>query len=493
MSELTLIFPNQLFKTQPAVKRGRTIILIEDSLFFGDSRYPILFHKQKLMFHRASMKEYEALLLKQKHSIIYIDYNKSHNIKDVLKKLFSQGFRHFHYCDPVDDILQKRINAFIKNHSCRHTIYENPMFLSSNEWLKDYFSKNKKLRMASFYAEQRKRLNILVDKNQKPQGGKWSFDAENRKKLPRNHPVPNTLQFKMTPLVTQAISYVNKKFPSNYGDLENTFYPTTHEQADKWLNDFLEQRFLLFGDFEDAISIKHRILFHSVLSPVLNIGLITPQEVIDKTLSYAEIHSISLNSLEGFIRQIIGWREFMMATYQQIGVQQRTSNFWNHHRDLPKSFYDGTTGIDPIDHTIHAVLKYAYCHHIERLMVLGNFMLLCQFHPNQVYNWFMEMFIDAYDWVMVPNVYGMSQFADGGLFTTKPYISSSNYIRKMSDYSAGKWTTTWDALFWNFIHIHRDFFTSQPRLSMMARQLEKMDKTKLSAHLQEAESFLGSL
>jgi deoxyribodipyrimidine photolyase-related protein len=226
---------------------------------------------------------------------------------------------------------------------------------------------------------------------------------------------------------------------------------------------------------------------------MLNVGLLTPQFVVDETIRFANENDIPLNSLEGFIRQIIGWREFIRAVYQLKGTEERTKNYWNFTRKIPVSFWNGTTGIDPIDSTIKKVLETGYCHHIERLMVLGNFMLLCEFDPNEVYRWFMELFIDAYDWVMVPNVYGMSQFADGGLMATKPYISGSNYLMKMSDYKKGAWQEVWDGLFWKFMHIHRDFFLQNPRLGMLVNTFDKMPATKQQMHLSNAKRFLESL
>ena len=223
---------------------------------------------------------------------------------------------------------------------------------------------------------------------------------------------------------------------------------------------------------------------------MLNIGLLNPSDVVARALE--EHESVSMNSLEGFVRQVIGWREYMRLVYRHYGVQQRTKNYWQHHRPLPRSFYDGTTGIDPVDHSIRRVLKYGYCHHIERLMVLGNFMLLCEFSPDAIYQWFMEMFVDAYDWVMVPNVYGMSQHADGGMITTKPYISGSAYVLKMSDFKKGDWCPIWDALYWNFIAKHRDFFSSNPRMSVMTGQLDRMGD-KLQQHQRTAEAFLSRL
>jgi deoxyribodipyrimidine photolyase-related protein len=226
---------------------------------------------------------------------------------------------------------------------------------------------------------------------------------------------------------------------------------------------------------------------------MLNVGLLTPQYIIDEALLYASNHEIPLNSLEGFMRQIVGWREFIRAVYELKGNEERTKNYWGFTRKIPDSFWNGTTGIEPIDSTIKKVLETGYCHHIERLMVLGNFMLLCEFDPDEVYRWFMELFIDAYDWVMVPNVYGMSQFADGGLMATKPYISGSNYVMKMSDYKKGAWQTIWDGLFWRFMHTHRTFFLQNPRLGMLVRTFDKMSDEKKNLHLKNAEEYLFKL
>jgi deoxyribodipyrimidine photolyase-related protein len=218
------------------------------------------------------------------------------------------------------------------------------------------------------------------------------------------------------------------------------------------------------------------VLHHSLLSPLLNIGLLTPMQVVNAAVA----QGAPLNSTEGFIRQIIGWREFIRGVYIYTGVRERTTNFWKFSRPLPVSFYQASTGIPPLDNTIRRVLQTGYCHHIERLMILGNYMLLTETDPDAVYQWFMELFIDAYDWVMVPNVYGMSQFADGGLMATKPYISGSSYILKMSNYRKGDWTAVWDALFWNFMNRQRDFFLSNPRLGMLIKTYDKMSAERKS-------------
>jgi len=223
---------------------------------------------------------------------------------------------------------------------------------------------------------------------------------------------------------------------------------------------------------------------------MLNIGLLSPRQVIDAATGQME--RVPLNAMEGFVRQVIGWREFVRLVYRTRGRRQRTQNFWRFSRGMPASFYDGSTGIDPVDHVIRQVLRTGYCHHIERLMVLGNFMLLCEIEPDAVYQWFMELFIDAYDWVMVPNVYGMSQYADGGLMTTKPYVSGSRYVLKMSDFKRGPWCAVWDALYWRFIDRHAEYFAGNPRMAMMAKMRIKLG-AKLDEHLQVAETFLTQL
>ena len=226
---------------------------------------------------------------------------------------------------------------------------------------------------------------------------------------------------------------------------------------------------------------------------MINVGLLSPKYIINETINFYKINKIPINSCEGFIRQIIGWREFIRGIYTVKGSYERTKNYWGFKRKIPSSFYNGKTGIDPVDDSINKVINSAYTHHIERLMILGNFMLLCEFDPDEVYKWFMELFIDSYDWVMVPNVYGMSQFADGGLMSTKPYISGSSYILKMSNYKKGDWCVIWDSLFWNFIKNQKEFFIRNPRMRMLVNSYDKMDTNKKNNLNITAKSFLNNL
>lgn len=493
---ISLVFPHQLFQKHPALEKDRPVFLIEDTLFFGDSHAsPGRFHKQKILLHRASMKAFEERLIDLDYNVTYVDYDREQRVDVWLERQHGRlRFDEIVAADPTDFLVEKRLRRFCEKEDVELTLTDTPMFLTPKDWADEHFEKRKRPFMAAFYEAQRKRMGILVDDEGNPEGGSWSYDDENRKPMPKKGlDVPDTFVAPRRKQVDEALEYVDLHFADYPGRTDSFGYAVTHRDAMDGLEDFLEKRFERFGPYEDSLSENERVLFHSILTPALNIGLITPQEVVDRVLQFAEKKDVPLNSLEGFIRQIIGWREFMRLMYERHGVEMRNGNFFSHRRHLPEGFWTAETGVAPVDLVIDRVLETGYAHHIERLMVLGNFMLLCNFKPDQVCDWFMELFIDAYDWVMVPNVYGMSQFADGGMFTTKPYISGSNYLRKMSDYTKGDWCEIWDALFWSFIDRHRDFFKSQHRLGMMVRNLERMDDEKRAAHIERSEKFLTSM
>jgi len=466
MKILGIIFPNQLFPKAPISKHCEALALLEYSLHFGEKKYISNFHKKKLILHRASMKHYMEHELKNFNSH-YFEFKNS-NLDEVLNKY--PKLEKVVIYDPKDFLILKRIKKSCHLKNLEIEIIENPMFLTPPEFYNNFFEKRKYF-MTPFYIEQRKRLNILV-KRDKPLHDKWTFDTENRLKLPKNLEIPNTKFFGENKYVSEATKYIKNNFENNLGESDNFTYPISSSEAKQLLNDFLKHKLENFGPYEDAISSKNNILFHSNLSSSINIGLLTPSQVVEETLEYAQNHKVHFPSLEGFIRQIIGWREFMMIVYEKDGVKQRNSNYFNHQNKIPKSFYNLETNLEPLDNVLRKVNSTAYAHHIERLMILGNFMCLCEIHPNEVYRWFMENFIDAYDWVMVPNIYGMSQYADEGLMTTKPYISSSNYILKMSDFSSkDKWCEVWDGLFWRFLAQNEKFLAKNPRIGLLTKQL----------------------
>lgn len=482
MTEVTCIFPHQLFENHPALAKERPIFLIEEFLLFSIQR----FHKMRLTLLRASMKEYEIFLKKKGYTTGYIDHTHCEKRGDWIKVLAQKGVTHLHFAEAADDFLMQDI----RNAPLEFTVYDSPMFLLSLDEIEEIFHNEANWKMGSFYIKQRKTHHILIE-NGKPVGGKWSFDAENRKRLPQNCRLPSLPTSNSSSCIQEAQRYVDTHFPSAYGSHSPFLYPTTFALAEKWLDNFLNERFAFFGPYEDAIAKDESFLFHSVLSPLLNVGLLTPRQVLKKALDFAKKHKTPLASLEGFVRQIIGWREFMRATYQLKGRSQRNRSFFHHKKALPSSFWDGTTGIPPVDETIKKVLKTGYAHHIERLMVLGNFMFLCEFSPTSIYEWFMALFVDAYDWVMVPNVYGMSQFADGGTIVTKPYFSGSNYLLKMSNYAKGDWCAVWDGLFWRFMKKHRSFLETNQRMSVLTKQLDKKNPER-EQKIKAAERFLAS-
>ena len=486
-----LIFPHQLFEENSLVLDCDVIFLVEEHLYFR--QYP--FHKRKIAFHRSSMKQYEAWLLLNGKNVTYI--SSTEEISDVrllISHVKTKGISDILYVDTIDFLLEKRIAHASLTEGIQITKLQSPMFLNDIDSLASKYATKKKLFQADFYKQQRIQRGVLVEVNQLPMGGKWSFDEENRSKFPKKGIAPDLKLPSMDEHDLEAMSYTETNFSSNPGKSEGRIhYPTSFVGAKDWLQAFFENRFADFGTYEDAIVKDELVLHHSVLTPMLNVGLLTPQFVLDEALNFAAKNDIPMNSLEGFVRQIMGWREFIRMVYELKGVEERTRNYWGFKRKIPASFWNGTTGIPPIDSVIKKVLETGYCHHIERLMILGNFMLLCEFDPDEVYEWFMVFFIDAYDWVMVPNVYGMSQFADGGLMSTKPYISGSNYLMKMGNFEKGAWQATWDGLFWHFMDKQRNFFLSNPRLGMLIHTFDKMPLEKREVHLTNAQNYFDSL
>lgn len=481
-----LIFPHQLFKNIDYLDHDQPVFLVEEFLFFKQYK----FHKQKIAFHRASMKFYEEFLTQKKIKVRYIETTSPlADVRNLIKYLEKEKFEKILITDVCDNWLEKRI----KETKLELEIVESPLFINTRDDLKLYFENKKSYHQTDFYKQQRILRNIMI-KDGKPLGGKWTFDTENRKKYPKNKKTPPIHFPKNSKYYEEAKIYTEANFNENYGNLTSyQLYPVTFEEAENWLKQFLEIRFENFGVFEDSILEHESFLHHSVLSPLLNVGLLSAEKVLREAIQYSEEYKIPINSLEGFVRQILGWREFVRGIYLYQGTYQRNKNYWKYKNKLPTSFYTGKTNIKPIDSTIVKILKTGYAHHIERLMILANFMNLLKIKPHEVYQWFMEMFIDSYDWVMVPNVYGMSSFSDGGKMSTKPYVSGSNYIKKMSDYTEGDWAEKWDALFWNFVNDNIAFFKTNPRLGMLLRTLDKMTDEQKQKHLKIAKQTIKNL
>lgn len=489
MDTCAIVLPDQLYEGHPALRGVRDVMLIEHEAYFRRYRY----HKKKLALHRASMKAWADGLDGRKWRVRYIEAAETERGAVFERLIRELGVRQVRACRFEEAGICAELAGACEKCGAKVEWEDSPNFLNTPGELEGYFTGREHYAMTPFYIAQRKQRGILVTRGQKPAGEKWSFDPENRKRLGADVEVPEADAMREDKYLREACEYIERRFGKNPGEVGGLMFPHTRGRALALLEDFLERRLAKFGPYEDAISREHRVLFHSRLSAPLNIGLLNPGEVIERTLAFAKEHKVPRNSVEGFVRQILGWREFMRGVYHFQGARQREHNYFGCDTPLPAGFYSGQTGIGPVDHVIAEVMENAYAHHIERLMVLGNFMLLCEIRPAEVFRWFMELFIDAYDWVMVPNVYGMSQYSDGGMITTKPYISSSNYIRKMSNFEAGGWCETWDGLYWRFVDRHRETFETNPRMGFTGSLLRRMGAKKLREHRKRAEMFLERL
>lgn len=463
--------------------------MAEHADFARDIRH----HQQKIVLFFAAMRAHADRLHDKGFKVHYQAYDAGEQrgyfecLEDVINDVDARKLVHFE----IEDMpVEQKLVEFAEQRNLERCELASPMFLCSRERFRSFADGKTELRMADFYRQERRRLNILVQENGEPTGGRWSFDDENRKKLPKTVEPPDIPTTRGGEHVSDVTTLVEKEFADHPGDATDFAWPATRRSALYWLNDFLEQRFDCFGPYEDAISSRSDTVFHSVLSPVINLGLITPQEIVEAALDHAEKHDTPIQSVEGFVRQVIGWREFIRGTYRHFGNEQKKRNHWHHSRRLTDAWYDGDTGLPPLDDAIAIARKRGWTHHIQRLMVVANLMTLCEIAPREAYRWFMEMFVDAAEWVMVPNVFGMGLFSDGGIFATKPYICGSNYLRKMSDYPKGDWCDTVDGLYWRFIDKNRKFFATNPRLSLMPSALDRLDDDRRQRIFSAADEFI---
>lgn len=442
-------------------------------------------HKQKILFFLSAMRNYAKELERLGYSVhyeplVYEDQRLYTEQVEQWRRL--QGIRALFTFQPNDPFVVRSLE------SLNVKFIDSPSFLTGSTGWNDYRrSHPKRLHMAEFYRWQRQRLNILVDGSNRPEGGKWSFDAENRRPLPASTLLPALPN--IGPLDGGLVETVNEWFSDHAGNAAELWFPTDREGASRWLDDFVSNRLGEFGPYEDAISQRQDVIFHSALSPLLNCGLLTPAEVIERV---SQVENAPLQSLEGFVRQVIGWREFVKGIDTEYANRQLELNQLGNRRKLTRAWWEGTTGLLPLDTVIRRAQRRGYCHHIERLMVLGSAMLMCEVHPDEVYRWFMEMFVDSADWVMRPNVYGMSQHADGGLFSTKPYVSGSSYLRRMSDFPVGDWCEIWDALYWRFIAKHRELLSKNPRMRPILGNLDR-NQQKVARQVAIAGHFIELL
>lgn len=477
-NDTVLVLPWQLFERHPLVESAGSaqVVLFDDPLVMGgDPEFDPGWQRAPLQWRRTAVDTWHQ----HNPSAIHIRRDESRVAGVPAAELFdelcaamhrSRGHT-VHVVDPVDDWCLRRLEAAAHATESHLVVHDSPGFFLTREAARELLGSAQHPRMASFYRRQRQRMGILVTAEGEPVGGQWSFDADNRKRLP----------------ATVASSLPPWPWVDEGADIA---FPVNAADARIWLQRFAIDRLASFGPYEDAMHPGESLVFHAAITPMLNHGLLTPHEVLAAVLeAAASTDNVPLSSLEGFVRQLIGWREYIRAAYQQHGRRLRTGNHWKHMRPLPTGVADASTGIAPIDDVMQRVLKLGWCHHIERLMVLGNYLFLTETHPDAVYSFFMAFFTDALDWVMVPNVHGMSQDAAGGLITTKPYFSGSAYLRKMG-WPRGEWCELWDALYWRWIIRHGDELRKNPRWSMAVRTADRFNDARRAGYVELAEQHI---
>jgi deoxyribodipyrimidine photolyase-related protein len=461
-SRLLLLFANQLFHPRHLQElRGATVVLVEDPALCRRHRY----HKQKLTFVLAALRAHVVTLRRAGFKVVHRDLDCGTGWQAATEAALAETnatmLCHFDLESPA---LAGAVRQLADRSGVRLQVLQTPMFLDSPSEFAAHVAARKTPRLTPYYQHMRRRLDVLVAADGKPLGGRFSFDHDNRRRLPAALAPPRPRVGRGGRLLARTRAEVERRFGDHPGAQDEFWLPVTHASAERWLEDFLHTRFRHFGTYEDALTVRSDFVYHSALSPLLNVGLLTPREVLDKVLSFARAERVPINSVEGFVRQLIGWREFVRGVYRTHGRQLAQGNAWHADRKLTPAWYTASTGLLPLDHVIAKVGRLGYAHHIERLMVVANLMNLAGVHPREAYRWFMEMFVDAYPWVMAPNVFGMGLASDGGIFTTKPYICGSNYLRKMSDYAAGPWCDVVDGLYWRFVLRNQARLSSNSRL-----------------------------
>ncbi len=357
-------------------------------------------------------------------------------------------------------------------------------------------------RMEFFYREMRRRYGVLMDDGS-PAGGKWNYDPENRKPLPKHLSVPSPPRFPPDAITAEVMALVARTFPDHFGDVEGFALPVTHHEASAALEDFVRNRLPQFGDWQDTMKAGEGTLFHALVSTSLNTGLLHPLEACRAAEAAWRDGAAPLNAVEGFIRQILGWREFVRGVYWLKMPEYAQLNSLGATRRLPWFYWSAETRMNCLRHAISDTRDHAYAHHIQRLMVIGNFALLAGLHPDDVDEWYLIVYADAYQWVEMPNVRGMALHADGGVMGSKPYAGSGAYINRMSDYcrgchydvrqATGARGCPFNALYWDFIARHRDRFAQNPRMAMPIRTLDRMDQARLAAMRDRAAGFLAAM
>jgi deoxyribodipyrimidine photolyase-related protein len=492
-------------KTPPAV----AVWLLEDQLsptissLAASTTAPVLmveslrhfrrwnFHKKRLVFQTASMRHFAAELQKlgrQVHYFSLTDKPYRDAVAAVRQFVKHTGIRQFIVASPSEHHTKNWLSSLQPLLGIEIQFVNNNLFLLDLEEFADWAKSVKSPVMEFFYRRMRAKHNVLMD-GKKPIGGEWNLDKENRKRAPAGLLVPQRKTFKPDDITRAAMRDINQSLPAHPGRVEGFDLPVTRADAQEHLRDFIKHRLPQFGDYEDAMVTGQPLMFHSLISPLINAGLLLPMECIEAAVNEYHAGRAPLNSVEGFVRQILGWREYVYGIYHTFMPEYRQRNSRKDTRELPAFFWTADTQMNCLKQSLGSVVEDGYSHHIQRLMVICNYATLTGLSPQAVNDWFYAMYLDSHDWVVTPNVIGMGMAADGGTMATKPYVSSGAYIDRMSDYCkachydvkkrTGDDACPFNYLFWTFLDATRQHYKANPRMTMMLKNLGRIDAGEL--------------
>ncbi|MDW4500118.1 cryptochrome/photolyase family protein [Sulfitobacter sp. D35] len=502
MSRLVLVLGDQLTKSLSALREARKDADVVVMAEVEEEAEYVRHHPKKIALVFAAMRKFAATLRDDGWDVRYTELDDTTNagsiVGELLRRAGETGAESVLATEPGEwRLIDKLRYAPIKTE-----VLSDDRFIASHAEFERWAKGRKALRMEYFYREIRRKTGLMMEGDE-PAGGEWNFDKDNRKPPPKSIDHDGPPVFEPDEEVSAVLDLVEARFGDNFGDLRPFGFATTRRQALAVLRHFIEHALPRFGDYQDAMLDDHRWLYHAVISPYLNLGLLDPLEVCERAEKAWKDGDVPINAAEGFIRQIIGWREYVRGIYFLEGPDYPKRNGLGHDRDLPALYWGGETRMRCLEQAVRQTKEEAYAHHIQRLMVTGNFALLIGADPGQVHEWYLEVYADAYEWVESPNTVGMSQFADGGVIASKPYVSSGAYISRMSDYckscaykvgdKTGEDACPFNLLYWHFLDRHRDRFEPNGRMANIYRNWDRMDDERKRTVLREARAFLDRL
>ena len=504
MADLVLVLGDQLTLDLSSLASAPDADVMMAEL--SDEASYVRHHKQKIALIFSAMRHFAEALQAKGRTVHYLCYGQDGGLAsftDAVTHILAQHkYDRIWLTEPGEYRLAQEFAGWATRFGVPVDILPDTRFIATHEEFSTWADGKKQLRMEFFYREMRRKTGLLMDGDQ-PLGGQWNYDADNRKQLPKGHVLPMRKRSPSDAITDAVLQTVEAHFANHFGTLEGFGWPVTAAEAEAHFEHFLDHCLPYFGDYQDAMKSGETFLYHALVASSLNIGLLDPLDICRKAEARLADGHAPLNAVEGFIRQIIGWREYIRGIYWLKMPHYADSNFFDHQRALPDFYYTGETDMACLREAVEASRTHAYAHHIQRLMVTGNFALLAGIAPQQVNQWYLEVYADAYEWVQLPNTHGMALFADGGVVASKPYVSSGAYINRMSDYCAdcryqvkqptGETACPFNYLYWDFMQRNRDTLGNNPRMGMVYRTYDKMDADKKQAISDSAANFLENL